>query len=143
MRALLVGAGLFAIITVAACDDSTSPKFGARLVPIAAIDAPASTTPTDSLKLSFMYYPLNCDTGAFVSVRQYADTIRFSAMSYQTTKECPNYPTASLVANTQRFGYIAVPPHAAPLHLIFSQPDGRDSTRLVAAVGGATGFPPD
>ena len=143
MRALLVGAALLAIITVAACDDSTSPNFQARLVPIGTIDAPVATTPTDSLMISFVYYPFNCDTGAFVRVRQYADTIRFSALSYQTRRECPNYPTASLVANNQRFGYIAVPPHAVPLHLIFSQPDGRDSVRLVAADAGGTGFPPD
>lgn len=136
MRALLVCAGLLAVITIAACDDSTGPKFGTRLLPIASIDAPASTTPIDTMKVSFQYYPMNCDTGAFVTVRQYADTIRFSAMSYQTTRDCPNYPTASLVALTQRFGYIAVPPHAAPLHLVFAQPDGRDSVRLVTSSGG-------
>ena len=141
MRALLVGAAVLAIITVAACDDSTSPKFRTRLAPIAMIDAPASATPTDSVMISFAYYPMNCDTGAFVTVRQYADTIRFSALSYQTTRDCPNYPTASLVATSQRFGYVAVPPHAVPLHLIFAQPDGRDSVRLVA--GGGTAFPPD
>ena len=91
------------------------------------ISVPARAAITDTIKVGFTYVTAPCDTGLTVESRQNFDELRLTARSKHTSLPC-----ASTYDITHAALHVVVPPHEAPLRLIFSEPDGNDSVRVVA-----------
>lgn len=109
----------------AACGSTTDPQLTGQVAQITGITAPLHATATDTVKVSFSYLTTACDTGATVEARQTPDGLRFTVRSFPTELNC------SGVNGPHPVGYLIRPPHDAQLRLIFSEPDGNDSVRVV------------
>ena len=131
MRTNLVIAVLLGVaVAAAACNDTTAPK-RPHLATIFAIQAPANAAITDTVRVRFSYYTEFCDSGAVLSVHPANDEIRFTVTSWPTNQTCP--AVMSTIASIRpSVEYVVNPPHAAPLRLVFSEPTGGDSVRVVA-----------
>jgi len=131
MRTNLVIAVLLGVtVTAAACSDTTAPAPAPHTAFIANIDATSHAGPGDTVKVSFTYYTASCDTGAVVQVRRISDGLRFTVTSWPTNRPCPLDASLSIIAPPP-VGYIVNPPHVSPLRLVFTQPGGTDSVRVV------------
>lgn len=131
MRRLLVCAGLLGVVVAAGCSDSTGPKSVKRVATILNIKMPATAAATDTVKVVFDYYAASyCDTGVVMQVRNFADSVRFTVTSWSTNVQCPAY--AADIIRLPSAGYMVNPPHESPLRLVFSEPGGKDSVRVVA-----------
>ena len=132
MRANLVIAVLLGVAAGAAtCTDTTGPAPAPRLATIYGIVAPAHAGSGDTVKVSFSYYPASCDTGVVVTARPTGDGMRFSVTSWPTNRPCPLDIDLSIIGPPP-MGFVVNPPHASPLRLVFAQPGGTDSVRVVA-----------
>lgn len=118
---------VMACAVTVACSTTTDPVAAGAVALITAISAPARAASLDTINVAFAYVTAPCDTGLAVESRQTFDEIRFTARSKHTDLPCIAVPTIQ-----HRVGYVIVPPHEAPLRLIFSEPDGKDSVRVVA-----------
>jgi hypothetical protein len=116
-----------AAVTAAACSTTTDPVLTGQVAQIAGITTPAHATATDTIKVSFSYITTACDTGATVEARRTPDGYRFTARSFTTELNCAG------VNGPHAVGFSIAPPQDLPSRLIFSQPDGNDSVRVVAA----------
>lgn len=131
MRRLLVCAGLLGVVVAAGCSDTTGPKSVQRVATIVNIKVPATAAATDTVKVVFDYSPASyCDTGVVMQARTLADGLHFTVTSWSTNVQCPAY--AADIIRLPSAGYIVSPPHDTPLRLVFSEPDGKDSVRVVA-----------
>jgi hypothetical protein len=139
MKRRFVIAGMLGIITVAACRDSNAPATQ-HIGTIFQIRVPDHATTADTVKIGFLYSRTGCDTGTVVEAQSLSDGVRFTVRSYATNRVCPlsgglysagqgnsvvPYPIPSSV------GYVIAPPHVSPLRLVFTEPDGADSVRIV------------
>ena len=114
-----------AAIVAAACGSTTDPLLVGQVAMIGAISTPAHAATTDTIKVGFSYITTACDTGATVEARQTPDGLRFTARSFPTELNCVG------VNGPHPAGYLILPPHDAQMRLIFSEPDGNDSVRVV------------
>ena len=131
MRTNLVIAGLLAVaVAVAACDDSTSPGPQPRVAFIGNINVTAHAAYSDTVKVSFNYYTASCDTGVVVQARPTIEGLRFTVTSWPTNRPCLLTLTSSILGPPP-VGYVVNPPHQSPLRLLFTQPEGIDSVRVV------------
>lgn len=125
MRALTV-AGLVGIVVVAGCHDATAPRTELpRTAPIEQIQVSAHAATTDTIFIRFVYVTAPCDTSA-IGVRQTSTSVRITATAYPTNRVC-----LATVAAANNFRYMVLPYHSAPYTVIFTQPSGTDSVRLV------------
>lgn len=125
-------AGIAAIITLAACNDANAPT-GSRVATIYQIRVPAHASFTDTVHVAFSYAIGPCDTGTVVEARPEPDGVRFTVRSFPTNRVCPLNPTASLVPLIVPQWTMAIgPPHASPLRLVFTEPSGGDSVRVIS-----------
>ena len=132
MRTRLVITGMLAAaVAAAACSDSTGPKSVQHVALIGNISVPARAAVTDTVKILFSYSTNWCDTGAVLQSRTTSEGMRFTVTSWSTDRNCPAI-AAALVPVPPTAGYIVTPPHIAPMRLVFSEPDGKDSVRVVA-----------
>ena len=132
MRVNLVIAVLLGVaVGTAACNDTTAPAAAPRLATIYGIDAPAHAGFGDTVRVSFSYYSAGCDTGTVVKAQPTGDGMRFTVTSFPTNRPCP-LDIALSVIGPPPMGFVVNPPHASPLRLIFTQPGGTDSVRLIA-----------
>lgn len=120
MVGLMTGA-----VVAAACGSTTDPQLVGQVAVITGITTPIHAATTDTIKVGFSYVTTACDTGATVEARQTPDGLRFTARSFPTELNC------SGVNGPHPVGYLIRPPHDAQLRLIFSEPDGNDSVRVV------------
>ena len=130
MRINLVIAVLLGVaVATAACNDTTAPKPAPRVAYIYGIKVTDHATSSDTVKISFSYAPASCDTGVVVSVRPVSDGMRFTVTSWPSNRPCPFAAAISIAPPP--IGYIVNPPHPSPLRLVFAQPGGTDSVRVV------------
>lgn len=127
---LVIAVLLGAAVTVAACNDTTAPKPAPHLASIYGIKVTDRAAFSDTVKISFSYAPASCDTGVVVSVRPISDGMRFTVTSWPSNRDCPLTASLSIIAPPP-VGYIVNPPHISPLRLVFTQPGGTDSVRVV------------
>jgi len=131
MRTNLVIAVLLGVTAgVVACTDTTSPKPAPRVAAIGDIKVPDHAAVGDTVKISFNYFTVGCDTGVVVQARPASDGYRFTVTSWPTGLACPMLATTSMIYRPP-LGYIVNPPHPSPLRLVFTQPGGTDSVRVV------------
>lgn len=118
------------VVGVAACTSGTDPVEQGQVVQIVNIATSARAASTDTIKVAFSYVTSPCDTGAALEVRDengsdYAG-MRFTARSHPVDQGCV------LSSMTMHPVVYAIPPvHFAPMRLIFSEPDGNDTVRVV------------
>jgi hypothetical protein len=130
MRANLVIAVLLGVaVAGSACSDATGPKSVQHVATILDIKVPDRAAVGDTVKVVFSYAASFCDTGTVLQVRNTSEGARFTVTSWSTNQTCPAYMLSIIVLPSA--GYIVNPPHPAPLRLIFSEPGGKDSVRLV------------
>lgn len=118
MRIDLVIAGLLGtVVTVAACSDATSPAPRPHAAYIANIRVTDHATYGDTVKASFNYYTVSCDTGVVVQARPTLEGLRFTVTSWPTNRVCPLTLTSSIAGQPQgairiigEIRVIAVPP---------------------------------
>ena len=127
---LVVAVLLGVVVTAAACNDTTAPSAAPHTAVITDIDVTSHAGPGDTVKVFFRYYTASCDTGAVVETRRISDGLRFTVTSWATNRPCPLDASLSIIAPPP-VGYIVSPPHVSPLRLVFTQPDGKDSVRVV------------
>ena len=125
-----VVAGIVAGVVVAACTSGTDPVSQGEVQQINNITTSAHAASTDTIRIAFSYVVPACDTGASLEVRDengadYAG-VRFTARSHPVDGVCPLLPTLP-----HAVAYLIPPPHFSPLKLIFSEPDGNDTVRVV------------
>ena len=132
MRAFVVGA-MVGIIVVAGCNDATGPKSHSvqRVATIYNIKVPARAAFGDTVRIAFNYAPFGCDSGVVFQARPTADGMRFTATSWSTELPCAYLRIMDPLASS--VGYVVNPPHNAPLRLVFTEPDGKDSVRVVGS----------
>ncbi|MFL5562406.1 MAG: hypothetical protein ACJ79K_13110 [Gemmatimonadaceae bacterium] len=139
MQRRFVIAGMLGVITVAACRDTTAPVVQ-HIGTIFQIRVPDHAAFGDTVKIGFRYYTAGCDTGTVVETHSTTDGLRFTVRSFATNRPCfllanaaggvqGNPTTDPIVAPS--VGYIVAPPHLTPMRLVFSEPDGGDSVRVV------------
>ena len=125
MRALTV-AGLVGIVMVAGCHDATAPRTDLpRTAPIEQIQVSAHAATTDTIFIRFVYMTAPCDTSA-IGVRQTSTSVRITATAYPTDRVC-----LATLPGANPFRYVVLPLHVAPYTVIFTQPTGTDSVRVV------------
>ena len=118
--------GLLACVVAAACSSGTEPSSAGEVAVITGISVPARAAATDTIKVAFSYVTAPCDTALAVESRETLDEIRFTARSKHTELTCIR------IFSSHAVGYLIPPPHESPLRLVFSEPDGKDSVRVVA-----------
>ena len=127
-RGMVLAAGV-AVVAIAACTSGTDPVSQGEVQQIINITTSAHAASTDTIRIGFAYVIPPCDTGATLEVRDENGSdfagMRFTARSHPTEAECRLSPTSHAVA------YSISPPHFAPMKLIFSEPDGNDTVRVV------------
>ena len=124
-----VVAGMAGIITLAACKDTNAPS-GSHLATIYEIRVTDHATFTDTVRVAFSYAIGSCDTGTVVEAKPTSDGMRFTVRSFPVDRVCPLNPT--LVPNiVPQAGFVIAPPHNVPMKLVFTEPSGGDSVRLV------------
>ena len=140
MQRRFVIAGLLGVISFAACSDTTAPAATPHIGTIFQIRVPDHAASGDTVKIGFRYYTAGCDTGTVVEARSTSDGLRFTIRSYPTGRPCVLTPGIEGVSQgstgvsdiiAPSVGYVVAPPHIAPIRLIFTEPDGRDSVRVV------------
>jgi hypothetical protein len=125
MRALIVTA-IVGIVIVSGCHDATAPRTDLpRTAPIDQIQVTAHAATTDTIFIRFTYITAPCDTSA-IGVRQTSSTVRITATAYPTNRPC-----VADIAAANDFRYMVLPYHTAPYTVIFTQPSGNDSVRVV------------
>ena len=125
MRTLTV-AGLVGMVVLAGCHDATGPRTdGPLTAAIQQIQVSAQAAPTDTIFIRFTYVTAPCDTSA-IGVRQTSRSVRITATAYHT-----NSPCVATLSMLNTFRYMVLPWHAAPYTVIFTQPTGNDSVRVV------------
>ena len=122
--ALVLGAG------IAACTSGTDPVVQGQVVQIVDITTSARAASTDTIRVAFSYVTSPCDTGSALEVRDENGSdfagMRFTARSHPLDQGC------TLNSMTTHPVVYAIPPvHFAPMRLIFSEPDGNDTVRVV------------
>ena len=127
---LVIAVLLGAAVAVAACDETTAPEPKPHLAFIANIQVTEHATYADTVKVSFTYFTASCDTGVVVQARPDYEGVRFTVTSWPTNRACPLTASLSIIAPPP-VGYVVNPPHQSPLKLIFTQPGGTDSVRVV------------
>ena len=125
-RIACIGVMGLGIAVAAACHDTTAPPVY-RIATISKIHVSGHALPTEPVFVNFVYYTIAaCDTGT-VEVRQSYNEVRFTAISYPVRGPC--------TANTsieRPWNYFVQPYHGAPMQVVFTQPSGGDSVRVVA-----------
>ena len=127
---LVVAVLLGVAVASAACSDTTAPKPAPRVAYIYDIKATDHAAVGDTVRISFSYAPVSCDTGVVVTARPNSDGMRFTVTSWPTNRPCPLGASLSIIGPPP-VGYIVNPPHISPLRLVFTQPGGTDSVRVV------------
>jgi hypothetical protein len=128
-RGIVFGVGIIAV-GVAACTSGTDPVVQGQVAQIVDITTSAHAASTDTIRVAFTYVTSPCDTGAALEVRDengsdYAG-MRFTARSHPLDQGC------ALSSIAMHPVVYAIPPvHFAPMRLIFSEPDGNDTVRVV------------
>lgn len=131
MRTNLVIVGLLgAVVAAAACGETTSPEPKPDVAFIGNIKVSDRAAYSDTVKVSFNYYTIGCDTGVVVQTRPTTDGLRFTVTAWPTNRVCPMTLASSLIAPPP-VGFVVNPPHPSPLRLVFTQPGGTDSVRVV------------
>lgn len=131
MRSNLVIAVLLGVaVATSACDYTTAPKAAPRLATIANIKVSDHAGTGDTVKVSFNYSTPSCDSGVVVTVRPLGGGMRFTVTSWPTNRPCPLDVALSIMAPPP-VGFVVNPPHISPLRLVFTQPGGTDSVRVV------------
>jgi hypothetical protein len=124
-------AGIAGIITLAACNDSTAPATS-RIATIYQIKVPEHAAFSDTVRVTFSYMTAGCDTGVVVESKPTIDGMRFTVRSFSTNQVCPMTLTESFAPIiVPPVGMVIAPPHATPLRLVFTEPSGGDSVRVV------------
>jgi hypothetical protein len=125
MRALIVAA-VAGTVVVAGCHDATAPRTDLpRTAPIEQIQVTAHAATTDTIFIRFVYVTAPCDSSA-IGVRQTSTNLRITATGYPTNRPC-----IAVISAENQFRYMVLPYHAAPFTVIFTQPSGTDSVRVV------------
>jgi hypothetical protein len=118
------------VAIVAACSSTTDPVTQGEVAQIINIVTPARSAASETLKVSFTYVTSPCDTGATLEVRDANGTdmagLRFTARSFPTERACT---LSALQMHAVSYGI--GPGHFMPMRLIFSEPDGNDTVRVV------------
>ena len=115
-----------AIAGAAGCRDATAPDPNRpRTAPISGIQVTTHASPTDTIFIRFNYTTAGCDTSA-ISVRQTSNNVRLTATAYPT-----NGPCLAVLEIQNVFRYMVLPYHAAPYSVVFTQPSGTDTVRVV------------
>jgi hypothetical protein len=113
-------------VVVAGCHDATAPRTDlARTASIEQIEVSAHAATTDTIFIRFTYITAPCDTSA-IGVRQTSSSVRITATTYPTNRVCQTVLPAA-----NNFRYMVLPYHTAPYTVIFTQPSGTDSVRVV------------
>ena len=117
------------------CQSATDP-IGTDNRPVAVITAiriPSGFGAGDTVMVKFSYLTAVCDTARAVDVRRDNGALRFTVTSAPWSGAC----TLSASIGVYDVGYLIPPPHAAGQLLIFSEPGGADSLRILTpATGG-------
>jgi hypothetical protein len=125
-------AGMLAVITLAACSDTNAPATS-RIATIYQINVPEHAAFSDTVRVSFSYSIAGCDTGVVVEQRPTVDGMRFTVRSKPTNQVCPMTLTESFAPIiVPPVGVVIAPPHIAPMKLVFTQPEGGDSVRIIS-----------
>ncbi|MFL5562405.1 MAG: hypothetical protein ACJ79K_13105 [Gemmatimonadaceae bacterium] len=128
-RGMVLVAGV-AVVAIAACTSGTDPVSQGEVQQIINITTPAHAASTDTIRIAFAYVIPGCDTGAVLEARDENGSdfagIRFTARSHPVDAPCPLLPTLPHAVT-----YSISPPHFAPMKLMFSEPDGNDTVRVV------------
>lgn len=117
-------------IAAAACSDSNAPSARQQLM-IYDIQAPASASPGDSIRISFEYARSSCDSAVAVDTRPTFDGVTFVVTSMPTNRACTLNSHLSIIAPAPVI-YVVPPPYMLPFTARFDQP-GTDSIRVIAA----------
>jgi hypothetical protein len=124
-----VVAGIVGVVA-AACTTGTDPVAQGEVAQIVDITTSAHAASSDTIRIGFAYVIPPCDTGAVLEVRDENGLdiagMRFTARSHPVDAACPLGPTVPHAVT-----YSISPPHYAPMRLIFSEPDGNDTVRVV------------
>jgi len=117
-------------VVAAACTTGTDPVSQGEVRQIVGITTSAHAAASDTIRIAFSYVIPPCDSGATLEVRDENDAdyagVRFTARSHTVDAACPLGPTLP-----HAVAYLIAPPHFAPMKLIFSEPDGNDTVRVV------------
>lgn len=125
-------AGMVALITLAACGDSTAPATS-RIATIYQIRVPEHAAFGDTVRVSFSYSLAGCDTGVVVEQKPTVDGMRFTVRSFSTNRVCPMTLMESFAPIiVPPVGVVISPPHFAPMKLVFTEPEGGDSIRIIS-----------
>lgn len=118
---------LLAAAALAACSaDTTAPSL--RLATITNIVVPDSAGSMDTVLISFDYFPLGCDPIDHVDERSTYDTVSFAVWTRVRNGPCP----LDLIAVAAHpYAALVLPPRPSALTVIFREPDGKDSARVV------------
>ena len=128
---LIIVAGISLITVVAACHDSNAPN-ASHVDAISAISVPAHAANGDTVKVAFDYAPFGCDTGDVVEARSTPEGLRFTARNFATKEPCPAVlHVQGYVYRPPHVEYVVAPPHLSPLKLVFTEPTGGDSVRVI------------
>jgi hypothetical protein len=118
---------LTGVVVAAGCKNTTAPDPNRpRTAPINGIQVTEHASPTDTIFIRFNYLGGACDSTA-IGVRQTSTNVRLTATTYPTQRPCVN--GASDIQNV--FHYMVLPYHNAPYTVMFTQPSGTDSVRVV------------
>jgi hypothetical protein len=139
MKRRFVIAGMLGVIALVACNDTTAP-LTPHIATIFQISVPERAAVGDTVRIGFRYYSSGCDTGTVVEAHSTTDGLRFTVRSFSSNRICPltlglagvnqsNSATADIIAPS--VGYVIAPPHLAPLRLVFTEPAGGDSVRVI------------
>jgi hypothetical protein len=131
VRRLVVCAWLVGVVLAAACDDATGPKSVQHVATIMNIKVPDRAAAADTVRVAFNYVTQFCDTGTVLQVRGTPDGTRFTVTSWSTDLPCA-VPLSVFNPQLPSVVYVMSPPKGAPLRLLFSEPGGADSVRVVA-----------
>ena len=133
MRARKVCGTLAALALLAGCGEyhpAQPPAQVARVALITAIRYPDSVTVNDDVTVRFTAVINPCEDFAYGQSRLDGDAIRFTAFSFTTA-------CVSAVPTTHEVEFFLQSPQQLPRRLIFDEPDGVDSVRVLALKGGA------
>ena len=126
MRSFVIAAIIISGVALAACHDTTSPAAQPRIAGISGITVPARAGESDTVPISFIYTTAPCDT-SIVETRQSFSGVRFTVTAFAT-----NQPCIAVLSVEHPFHYSVLPVHAVPLSVMFTEPDGKDSVRIVS-----------
>ena len=133
MRGRMLWTAPALLALVAGCHDAwpaVTPPVVSHLALITAIRYPDSVTVEDDVIVRFTVVVNPCETLYWAEDHPDGDTMRFSARSISA--DC-----VSASPTTHEVEFLLQRPQRLPRTLIFAEPDGADSVRVIAPKGGA------